>query len=314
MTTVEEVAQTALSAVSSQAGRLLAASWVNERYRELIGRVRFKSTRRLGVLTVPATISAGTISVARGASVVTGNATAQAAWAVNLSPGWFLRGRVAWYPVEGVLDGPSLQLSAPFAEESLTDSSYVLVKRYFDLPTDVRTIDIFTLPRRRSSFSFVPLEFLDTLAPDRPDIANGPRYAVDFGQGVNGGKRLELYPYSSTTESLNYLYREIPERLGPTDSLPSVIDGYVLKSGVLVDVMRWEQAQASKGGKVEIAALWRNDARAQETIWNRAINAAILADQGDDDQTFVWKSARFLGDVSQPYDIRTAEDHVWSRS
>lgn len=312
MLTVEAVAQATLSAISSTAGRLLTASWVNDRYRQLIGKVRFKHTRKMGVLAVPATISAGTITVTRDSKYVVGDATAQAAWSSE-QIGWFFRSGTTWYQVVGVAPDKTLELVSTYAEDSLAATGYRLAKRYYDLPTNVRSLDLFVHMRMTTSFTLVPPDFLDTLAPARPDASSGPRYACDVGMSDPGGRRLELYPMSDTSELLHYVYRELPERLKLTDTLPSVIDGYVLKDGVLIDVMRWEQAQAAKAGKVEVAALWRNDSRAQETVWSKAIQAAIMADRGVDDLTFVWQSARFMGMGSPVTDITTAQDQVWSR-
>lgn len=314
MTKVEDVAQSALSALNSEAGRVLTATWVNDRYKELIGKVRFKHTRKIGELAIPAVISGGTVTIARGSKYVVGNATAQALWSTS-NINWHFRGATAWYRVVGVAPDKTLELSTVYAEDSLGAAGYALAKREFDLPVNVRSLDLFVHMRRHRSFHVVPLEFLDAVAPARIDITTGPAYAVELGMSEEKGKRLELYPACATSEVLHYVYRELPERLSLTDILPGVIDGYVLKEGVLVDVMRWEQAMAAKNGKPEIAALWRNDSRAQETKWEKKIQAAIMADRGADDQTFVWESARFLGQGQSGLlnDITSAQDQVWSR-
>lgn len=314
MTTVEEVAQSALSAFSCTAGRVLASTWVNDRYKQLLGKVRFKHTRKIGELAIPAAITAGTITTVRGSKYVVGDATAQAAWTTR-QINWHFRAGVTWYRVVGVSSvDKTLELATPYAEDAASSGGYALVQREFDLPTTVRSLDLFVHMRRRASFPCVSLEFLDALAPSRNDIATGPAYVTELGMGENGGKRLEVYPASNTSEVLHYVYRELPERLSLTDTLPAVIDGYVLKEGVLIDVFRWLQAKAASEGKMDIAALWRNDARAQESSWMKAIQAAIMADRGVDDTTFVIQSARFMG-MSQinTFDITTAQDQVWSR-
>lgn len=314
MTKVEDVAQSALSAFSCTAGRVLAATWVNDRYKQLLGKVRFKHTRKIGELAIPAAITTGTVTTVRGSKFVAGNATAQALWGTD-QIGWHFRGSVTWYRVVGVSPvDKTLELATPFAEDAITAGGYALVQREFDLPISVRSLDLFVHMRRRASFTCVPLEFLDALAPSRNDISTGPAYATELGMGEHKGKTVEIYPACSTSEVLHYVYRELPERLNLTDTLPQVIDGYVLKEGVLIDVFRWLQAQAAKEGKMEIAALWRNDARAQEANWAKAINAAIMADRGVDDQTFVLQSARFMGENQiNTFDITTAQDQVWSR-
>lgn len=312
MTSVEKVAQSALTAVGSSAGRVLAGTWVNERYQELIGTIRFKHTRKLGSIDLQATVTAGLATFTQGSRSVIGDATAQAAWR-DEHIGWFIRTGVVWYPVVG-REGNSLLIATPFAEDTATNASYVLGKREYDLAPNVRTPELYSFPRQRLTFPPVAPEFLDTLVPDRPEVSGGPRYAAVVGAGLTGGKRVELYPLSTTNEVLYFIYREMPDDLRLSDPLPGFIDIAVLKTGVLIDVMRWEQAQAARSGKIDIAALWRNDARAQETMWQRAIQAAILADQGMDDQTFITRTSR-----SYPYsqdvrrDITNAYDQVWSR-
>lgn len=311
---VDEIAQEALSAVSSSASRVLATSWVNSRYLELITKVRFKHTRCVGVLTVPAVVSYGTATLAAGESLVVGNSIARASWlALDTIEGWHFRGATVWHRVIGRAPLGDLMLAAPYQEHALSAGTYTLAKREHDLDRRARNPELFMHTRLHYYFRPIAPEFLDTLAPERTDISSGPRYASIIGSGTEGGVRIELYPLSTQAETIHYIYRELPVRLKISDNLPAVIDGYILKEGVLIDVMRWEQAQAAHGGKVEAAALWRNDARAQETRWREYVNQAILQDRGVDDQTFIAQTASSYGQVNGMRDITSASDHVWSR-
>lgn len=315
MRRVDEIAQEALSAVSSDAGRGLVVSWVNARYLELITKVRFRHTRRVGELQMPAPVTTGTVTLVAGASVVTGDTTARAAWATLTSvEGYHFRGAIVWYRVVGLTPDSDLMLASPFTETDLAaGSSYVLALREHELDLRARNPEFFVHMRRHYTFRPIAPEFLDSFAPERPDTTSGPRYATIVGSGVNGGVRIELYPLSTQAETLHYVYRELPVRLRATDTLPAVIDGYILKEGVLIDIMRWEQAKAAHAGQVEAAALWRNDARAQETRWREMVNQAILQDRGPDDLTFVTQTAAGYGGAFGPRDITSASDHVWSR-
>lgn len=314
MARVDEIAQEALSAVSSTASRVLASTWVNARYVELITKVRFKHTRRVGVLTMPAPVSAGTATLAVGASVVTGDSTARAAWlALPSVEGWHFRGATVWHRVVGRTPDGDLRLASAYTESALSAASYVLAQREHDLDLRARSPELFVHMRHNYHFRPIAPEFLDTLAPERADISSGPRYASIVGSGLAGGIRIELYPLSSQAETIHYIYRELPLKLRISDAIPSVIDGYILKEGVLIDVMRYEQAAAAHGGDVNAAALWRNDARAQETRWRELVNQAIIQDKGVDDATFVVQTATQYGRVAGPRDILSASDQVWSR-
>ena len=314
MTRVDEIAQEALSAVSSSASRVLASSWVNARYLELITKVRFKHTRRVGVLTMPAHITAGTATLAVGARIVTGDTTARAAWLAQPSTeGWHFRGGVVWHRVVGRTPDGDLILASEYTESAVSAASYVLAQREHDLDRRARNPELFVHMRRNYHFRPIAPEFLDTLAPERTDISSGPRYAAIVGSGLEGGVRLELYPLSNQAETIHYIYRELPTRLRISDNLPAVIDGYILKEGTLIDVMRYEQAKAAHAGQVDAAALWRNDSRAQETRWREYVNQAILNDRGPDDLTFVTQTATGYGQVDGPRDIISARDQIWSR-
>lgn len=315
MRRVDEIAQEALSAVSSDAGRIMVVSWVNSRYLELITKVRFRHTRRVGELHVPAPVTAGTVTLANGATIVTGDTDARAAWTeLATVEGWYFRGSQVWYRVIGLTPDNDLQLASPYTETSLAaGSSYTLVQREHVLDLRARNPEFFVHMRQRYTFRPIAPEFLDTLAPNRPDTTSGPRYASIVGSGTDGGVKLELYPLSNQAETLHYVYRELPTQLRSTDTLPSVIDGYILKEGALIDVMRWEQAKAARTGQVDAAALWRNDARAQETRWRELINQAILQDRGSDDLTFVTQTVSGYGHAYEPRDITSAYDHTWLR-
>src|SRR5882724_5153904 len=80
MQSVEEVARAVLGALATDAGHVLVAQWVVERYTELVSKVRYRHLRQIGEVIVPATINAGTVTLTQGSQVVTPDAIALAAW------------------------------------------------------------------------------------------------------------------------------------------------------------------------------------------------------------------------------------------
>ena len=84
-------------------------------------------------------------------------------------------------------------------------------------------------------------------------------------------RRIELYPYSSITELLYYVFYRAPDTLRLQDQVPPNIDNHVLKEGALIDAYRYEAGKAAKKGDVNIAGFWRNESRAQETSWEKTI-------------------------------------------
>jgi hypothetical protein len=312
MTTVEEVARSVVAALHTDAGYLLASRWVSERYRQLCSRSRFRHLRRVGVLAVPANVTAGTVTVARGSRVVTGDATARAAWS-NALVGRFVRASVTWYEVDEITASGDLHLVVEYAESDVTAGTYVVVARRLSLDPSVRWLgDAMVQPRRRWVLGHTSLTEMDTAFPARDLVDGGPRLWAEVGVAADQSKVIEVYPYTATSEVVQYTYWPTPPDLGLRDPLPTVIDGYALKEGALIDLLRFEMARAAQRGDHETAALLRNDYRAQSTVWERVILEAIRADRGTDDVTFLLNATGMTQGVG-PGDITTAYDQVLSR-
>lgn len=311
MATAGEVARAALAAVGSDANLLLATQWVSERYVQMVGRVKFRHLRRYGELVVPAMISAGTATATRDSAIVTGDATAAAAWATTDLKGRFFQGRTAWYEIAETTGAPAqLRLTSPFAEDTVTAGSYRLVQRYATLDRGARFFRGFTAGRLWRPITTIPLEALDRLAPGRPYLGSlavgGWVSDVGWSTALNT-RRIELYPYSTTSEIICYLWWSAPADLDFDDDIPGPIDSYLLKDGALIDVFRHKASVAADQGKVDMAAFWRNESRAQETVWERRIGEATRQDRGTDDTTFLLASADRRGSFR---DVVTARDQV----
>lgn len=311
MATVETIVRAALGDLAVEQHQLLnGVRWVNDRYAELAGTVRLKQLRRLGELTVPAVITTGTVSVTNGSDVVTGNATAVAAWTTLMQDRYFQIDRV-WYRIAGTtLADNVFTLAEPYAGRTASAQSYRIVARYALLHQDCRTI--IGMVHDRFNREIIPrsLTWLNMLAPERFYQLGGPQAMVDLGEDAATRRRvIELYPYSNETEHLRYAYYAKPPRLGLDDELSASVDQDALKEGVLIDVMRWKMAKAADEGKVEIAALWRNEYRAQETAWMKTLQRLIKADTVLED--LAWATRATNG--GRPYgDITTARDQVWA--
>lgn len=311
MATAGEVARAALAAVGSDANLLLATQWVSERYAQLVGRVRFRHLRRYGALVVPAVVTSGLATVARDSAIVTGDATAAAAWAGTDMKGRFFQGRTAWYEIGETTGNPAqLRLATTFAEDTLTAGSYRIVQRYATLERGARFFRGFTAARLWRSMQTLPLEAMDRLAPGRPylgSLATGG-YVADVGWSTElGTRRVELYPYSTSSELIAYLWWAAPPTLEVDTELPGPIDAYLLKDGALIDVFRHRAAKAADAGKVDMAGFWRNESRAQETVWERRIGEATRQDRGTDDATFLLAANDQAGTW---HDIVSARDQV----
>jgi hypothetical protein len=309
-TTVDQVARAALSAINSDAGLVRAVHYTSHRYRELTNDGRLRSLRKLGELIVPAIVDTGTVDTTRDSNVVTGDSDAQGVWTSDLI-GRYFRATSAWYKVSNVIGG-ELRLESTFAETAVDDGGYDIVPRFIPLPPEVRYLGTFVHTRLRRKLQRQTAVEMDWNFPDRILSSNaGPQVVVDFGRDDSGNRVVEIYPYSTTSEIIHYVYWERSPDLHAGDLLPYSVDEYALKEGVLVDLMRYASFKAAQSNQVDIASFYRNDYRAQETKWDRIKRDMLNADKGSDDVTFVLRRAGL--DTTTDGIIRTAREEVWAR-
>ena len=309
--TLEDIARELIATVDADAGYLLGVQWLVKRYGQLATRTKLRHLRQVGQLSVPAPVSAGTITATRGSQVITGDATATAAWSNELV-GWHIRPRTNWYEIVGyqVVGGVGqLRLLNTYEEDTSTDGTYYAVLRW--VPVDPEAAYLgndfvfarrFTPPLKLRDYSI-----LDATAPSRPLISGGPGMVVEAPTRADGVKRVELYPYSSTSENYFYLYWRQVADLTADDVLPSTVPAWALIEGASIDLYRYKMAQAITAKNNEAAAFWRNEMRTQETKWERYLIDMIGADRGQDDTSFLLQTAGFAG---MPGDITTARQHI----
>jgi hypothetical protein len=299
LATVDDVARSALAAVNTDAGILRAVRWTTERLRELNNKIRLRSLRQVGEVVIPAEISTGTATATRGSRNVTGNAAAQAVWIPDLENRYIrFTSRNQWYRIAGVVKTSAtvgeLRLESEFADDDVTAGSYRIVQRFVKLDPRVRHLGKFVFMRMRRELETISLTELNIDQPDRIfRTAAGPNFVVEMGTDDDGRRIVEMYPYPKETEVIHYIYWPEIADLMPGDKLPPGLDPYILKAGVLVDVMRYTMGRELQAGNVESAAVWRNEYRAQETTWRNAIMDAQRADKGLDDITLILRSPTF---------------------
>jgi hypothetical protein len=301
------VARSLVAALASDAGFVLAAQWVSDRAKQIAARARLKSTRFITPIAVPAAVVAGTVNATRGSALVLGDATATAAFSADLV-GRSIRMRAAWYDIK-VVSLNLLELATPYAEDTGATLTYQIVQRTIALDPTVRWIaDTIVFPRRRWPVQRVPRESMDVLNPARQYSTGGAVQWADVGHTLHDGKlckTIELYPYSLDPELYYAVAYPHPITYELDDPLPPEIDDHVLREGAMIDAMRWRASQAADAGKVDVAAYWRNEYRAQETLWERKLMDAFRAMGVGDDVSFLLGAFRMTG---QEADIRTGRD------
>lgn len=303
-----------MDALGSNAGLLVATKWASERYREASRKYRFRHLRRVGEVIIPAEVNGGTVSATRGSDVITGDATAVAAWTSDLV-GRIIRISRNWYRISGVDTGAStLKLESEFAEGDVTAHAYRIVVDRVQLDKDARFFGPFVHPRFARVVTQTSLANLDEMEPDRLIVSgSGPELVAEVGSGDDGSKVVEFYPYSTNTELVRYIYWIDPQPLAVGGTIPDAISPEALKDGILVDIMRQNSARAAKAGNIEAAAYWRNEYRAQETLWRRRMQEMVAADRGAEDLAVILHTRGLPVQDSDDPVIRTGRTDAWTR-
>lgn len=311
MATVEDVASLAISAVAADATAPLGieqvGGWVAERYKELMSKFRSRQRRKLGSVTIPAAIEAGEVTCTLNSTSIVCDADAAAAIIAAGSSGamgtkdWYIRIAQVWYPVTAFDGVDTLTIGNVFTDPDVTVIGYLLLKRFHALDVSARWIGQFVYPKRHRPLQMRALVDIDRIAPDRILTTQGPWAVAEATNvpsdttdlGTAGAKRVEMYPYCRTEETVYYTYWTLPilttnpvELL--TEQLPHEIDPYVLREGVLIDIYRYRMSQAIKSGSADMAGFWRNEMRAQMTSWQTQIADAARADLGYTDVGFIY--------------------------
>lgn len=288
MLTVEQVAHAALADLGAEAAGLAnAIRWVNERISQVASR-KMKHRRKIGGLVIPASITAGEITLTNGSEIVKGDATAQSAWNNKKFGGAFLQPANSgiWYPINSYAGG-ELTLGQPY-EGTTTTTSYRIVYRFVELPVEASFLGHFSYNRIRREIRLKSQLQLDNHYPDRTYVTGGPQYYSVFGEQA-GKKLLEFYPYSTLDEFVLFTYWENPSYLAKDDIIPTPFTAHDLKTGIHADIYTW---QATKETDIQLKAWYSNMAAKAETRWKDTLADIMRRDRTVDDLVLLFKSPR----------------------
>lgn len=310
MALVEEVVRDILASLATDAGAPAAARWIDNRYREFCTKAKPRHLRKFGELAIPGVYDTGTLTTTRDSTTVTGVGTA---WQTNIGSGtqeyWYIRPSSAWYQIASVGGELAITLTTAFSEDAVAAGSYKAVKRHHPLDSNARWLGMMYLTRLRARLDLISLDEMNVRYPGRRLTNHWPFAACQVGADTSGNLMVEVYPPPDESEIIHYVYWDIPTALAIGSTIPPQIDAFVLKEGALIDAYRFEKSKALRAGNVEVAAVWRNDEKAQETKWKQVIQDAAATDRGVDDETFILQSAGSR--YSQRPDQRTAHDYVY---
>lgn len=306
--TIEDIARHAKSLCKCEAPTPLVSQWVSRRIAEVAGHKRLRSLRKFRELWVPGGYRTGTATFTRDSVYVTGTGTA---WTPAMA-GRYIRGNTVYYRIAEVTSPTSLVLedANPFAENSITNTAYVLVQRFQKLPKDVQTISAKSVihPRVVRPLIMISLDEANLLYPARHFAAGGlPAHFWEIDVSDDGHRQLELFPYLDQSEIIYYLCWTKPPDYIQTDPVPPFIHPYVIIEGVLVDLYGYK---ASEQTDYQMAALWINKQDRQRTLWEAKISEALMQEKGLTDGQFIVEQLQQRRAYGER-DIITAYDQVW---
>jgi hypothetical protein len=311
MATVDQLVRDILGSVGSDVGGAVVAKWIDNRYMEMFGRVRFLPLRKVGELVLPGSVTTGTLVATRDSTTITGTSTTfQTEIGAGAQTQWYIRPSSAWYKIASVGGELAITLASNYSEDTITTAkSYVAVKRFHSLASDARILGTVVHSRLRREIQIISMTELDIMAPGRILAENLPYYLAVKGEDSSAYLEVEIYPPPEDSEILHYIYWAIPTSLSISSTIPQQVDPYTLKEGVFIDYYRYKMARALDKGNLEEAGYWRNEQRAQQTVWEKYINAAIRSMRGVDDMSLILQTTTSRRGV-EGYDIKTARDHV----
>lgn len=311
MATVEEIVRDLESFIPKDISGLAVARWIDNRYKEMVSKIRYRHLRKVGELVIPGIFETGTVTATRGSTAVAGVSTQ---FETDMGSGtqehYYFSGSVAWYKISSVTDETNLVLASAFAETDISAVSYAIVKRTHALPSTARWLGTFVIPRLRKKLTGPSHKELDLSTPGRPIAGRYPESVAQVGVDSNGYIMIEVYPPPKYSELLRYVYWDLPSQLSMGSTIPQVIDNYVLKEGAMIDAYRASKIAQLQLGNVEAAAVYANEEAKQRTIWKNAIKDAQRTQQGAEDLNFVIEG---FGGMRGASEIRTARDHVYSK-
>ncbi len=316
MPKVSEIARQVNNRVALDGGFELAAQYVADRLTELFARAKFRALRQYGQVYLPAPIGSingppsGTVTITVNSRIVTGDATALAAWQASQLPagfgypdgfqGLWFRPQMGqtWYRIEQA-EGNTLTLETPFANDNnqvfaagspATNITYYIVPRYVELDPAARQLGVFVCDFMYRPLQLMSEDQLNLMAPNRFWVWAYPQIVAELNSnlGTTGQpKVVEIYPWPVQSVTMHYSFWATPPRLSLDDVVPPTIDQDILRTGAIADACRNVMGKAIRKGELEQAAFWRNEAMTEETMWERKVSRAIRNDRGAEDIKFL---------------------------
>jgi hypothetical protein len=219
----------------------LAQQFIRDRYRRILDRKDWSGTRREGEFLLSADNNAGTVSVTRAGTTVTGTGTAFAATDVGRQFKVGLGSPI--YTISTVNTvAQTLVIDRAYGGSTVVNGTYHIVDAFATAPTDfLRFIAVIDPLQGFRLRHWITQDELMSIDPQRNSFGS-PICVVDrmFSTGATPRPGYEIWPYSSTDRTIYYHYFSRPADLVNDTDVPIwPLRSDVLVAGALADVARW---------------------------------------------------------------------------
>jgi len=282
----------------------LAVQILRNKQRQLAANYNWSAMRGQTQLLPNDAKSAGTVSVQRGSTTVTGTGTAFASSDVGRQ---FMAGRTSpVYTIASYTSATVIDLDEAFGNTTNATATYQILDAFATMPADfkqfISVIDPVNAWQLRYWFQ---QEELNNLDPQRTN-AGTPWVLADLHiKTATEQPVFELWPYTQSARVYTVRYFKIPPDMAEPDDEPlRLVRGDVLVKGALVDVCRWPGTRALPNllfGK------------GLDIVYEREYNDLVEAAQVEDQNLMLtWLRA---ADWSQypyaPFDAKWLQSHAY---
>ncbi len=242
---------------------IYAQTLVNRAWRDIQDSRSWSFLIEEGVLSAPASVTTGTVSISQGSKTLTPSATAITAWDAlgaiipigTRQIRFSSTGRI--YNIDSY-NGATAELKETFTETSLVDSSYTLFKCYYSAPSSDfrRFMSVVDMVDGRSLRLHLQKKQLDQQDPQR-STSEQPFCLASYKADSSGLPLYELYPHPTTARNYLALYQRQGSSLSEdTDAIPATLPTELLMARAKYHAFEWAGINGVKG--VEGGAVdWR---------------------------------------------------------
>jgi hypothetical protein len=241
-------------------------------------------------------VSPGLITVAPYSTVITGNATASAAWIANTLPLLTQQQiRVPYYSLYNIIavdttvpTAVKLTIDRPWMEPSQTLAEYMIYQAYFPVPvSDFKrfwAVRDTTNNNRMDFWSYTQrdLAFLDAQRTNFDNPCFVVAYEVDQrpGSATYGNMLYELWPQPLSILPYSYSYvRTGPSLALPGDTPPYPLNDEVVKWRAYEQVYLWKESQKGDDLQRGSGADWRFLTQSAHAEYARRLRTVSMKDR-----------------------------------